>query len=872
MKKILKVLGILVLIFIIAIIAIPFLFEDTIKEKIRYAINAQLDAKVDFADVDLSLFRSFPQASVVIDELSIINHAPFEGDTLVYAKKIAVDMAITELTKEAEEAIDVHNISIQEANIIIKSDSIGNANFDIVKEKPETPEDQNSEESAPFTFTLDHYELTDSKLIYQNDQSKIKLVMTNVNHSGDGTVSGDHIILETQSTSEASFQLDDTNYLNKHQLQLDAVLDLDIKNQRYAFKENKALINKLPLAFTGYVQLAEAYTEIDLNFKTPNSDFKNFLAVIPETYAKNIDDVKTSGDFSIDGHIKGKVDDIHIPTIDISIVSHNASFQYPDLPKGVQNITIDTQLKNETGLVDDTYINIGNLTFSIDQDTFAVKGSLRNLTKNMLVAMAVQGKLNLANLNQAYPLQLEEKLNGIVKANVSTAFDMESIDKEQYQNVKSSGSASITDFNYASAELPNELYIKNASITLNPKTITLNQMEAKSGTSDLNAKGAIHNLMGFLFAKQDLKGDFKVDSEVFAINDFMAATTETTTETKDTTTTEEALQIPSFLDAKLDFNAKKVIYDNLTLQNTKGSVIIKDQTATLQNVTSNLFDGGIALNGNVSTKSETPTFDMALDLSKIDIVQSFSNLALLKSIAPIAKALTGALNTQLKLQGNLSDDLTPVLTSLKGNALAEILDAKVSTSNTPLLSKLNGEMKFLDVDKLNLKNVKTALNFDDGKVNVKPFTFDVEGIKITAGGNHSLDMNMNYNLTMDIPAKYMGDEVGSLLSQLNEQEMNTMTVGVPIGLTGNFSNPKIKMNTRQAVKQLTQQILQKQKKKATDQIVNKGTKALSDLLGGTKKTSDSTSTKTPESSEDKIKDAAKNILGGFLGKKKNTSK
>ncbi len=867
MKKALKILGIVLLLLIIGIISVPFLFKGTIQDKVRYLVNQHVDAKVDFADIDISLIRSFPQASVIIDELSIINHAPFEGDTLAYSKRIALDMSVNELFKDATEAISVQKIIIDEANIAIKTDSLGSSNFDIGK-KQEDAVDTPSEESGSFTFALEHYEINDSKILYLDDVSKTILEMTGLNHSGDGSVSGDKVILNTKTNAEASFGLDGTKYLNKNKLQLDAEIELDLKNQRYSFRENKGLINRLPLEFTGFVQLFEKYNDVDLSFKTPSSDFKNFLAVIPEVYAKNLDGVQTSGDFSINGMIKGKSDDTYIPKMDIKIASNNASFKYPDLPKEVKNININTQIKNETGLVDDTYIKIDNLTFKIDQDSFAAKGSLRNITKNMIVDMMLKGTLNLQNLNQAYPLQLEEKLNGIVNADIKTHFDMQSLEKEQYQNVKSSGTASISGFSYASPELPNDIKIEKANVNFNPGTIALDEMKATTGKSDITAAGSIKNLMGFLFAKQDLKGDFNVTSTTFAVNDFMV--NEPEEEINDAETTKgETMRIPSFLDATLNFDTKKVLYDNLVLQNTKGTVKIKDETAYLQNVTSNIFDGGMAINGNVSTKSKISTFKMALDLSQIDIVKSFNNLELIKGLAPIAQALTGNLTTQLDLNGNLNEDLTPVLTSLKGSALAKILNAQVSTTKTPLLSKLNNQLNFVELDKLNLKDIKTNLSFDDGKINVKPFEFDVEGIKITAGGDHSFDRSMNYNLTVDVPAKYLGSEAGSLISQLNEQEANTMTVGLPIGVSGNFTNPKIDLNMGQAVKQLTQQIVDKQKNKVKDKIKEKGKDVLSGILGSEKeKDTTSTQSGTPKSSEEVLKNTAKDILGGFLGKKK----
>ncbi|WP_025743858.1 AsmA-like C-terminal region-containing protein [Aquimarina pacifica] len=877
MKKVFKIFGILLLLLIVAIIAVPFLFKGTIQDKVLYQINQHVNAKVDLDNLDISLIRSFPRASIVIDEFSMTNHAPFEGDTLAYAKRIALNMSVMELFKDPSEPISLQKIIIDEASIAIKTDSLGNSNMDVTKkdDSVDAVQEKDTEEGEAFTFALEHYEINDSKILFRDDVTKMMLEMTHFSHSGDGSV-GEKIILDTQTETEASFVFDGTNYLNKNKLKLDAEIELDLENQKYIFKENTFQINRLPLEFTGFVQLADAYTDVDLSFKTPTSDFKNFLAVIPEVYTKDLSGVKTNGDFSISGTVKGKSDEKYIPKMDINILANNAYFKYPDLPKAVENININTQIVNETGLLDDTFVKINDLTFKIDQDAFAAKGSLLNVTKNMIVDMTMNGTLNLANLNQAYPMELEQKLNGILTANIATHFDMESLDKEQYQNVKSSGIASISKFVYASEDLPNEIKIETANVSFNPETITLDNMDVTTGRSDLQAKGTIQNLMGFVFSEQDLKGEFDVASTVFAVDDFMVGeseseeTTQGESENKTVATTDDdAMKIPSFLDATLNFDTETVFYDNLELKNTKGTVKIKDETAYLENVTSNIFDGNIGFSGNVSTKSETPTFDMALDLDKIDIVQSFTNLELIKSLAPIAQALTGNITTQMKLNGNLDESLIPVLTSLKGSALAEILNAQVSTTKTPMLSSLDNQLNFVDIDQLNLKDIKTNLSFDDGKINVEPFEFDVQGIKITAGGDHSFDQNMNYTMTLDVPAKYLGDEVGSLISQLDPKEADAMTVGVPVGISGNFKNPKINLNTRDAIKQLTQQIVAKQKEKVKGELVGQGQKVLTDLLGGGSKNEegDSNTTEATDTKET-LKNTAKNILGGFLSKKK----
>ena len=299
--------------------------------------------------------------------------------------------------------------------------------------------------------------------------------------------------------------------INKNSVKLDADFEMDLANQKYTFLENKALINQLPLTFDGFVKINEDNQEIDLTFKTPSSDFKNFLGVIPETYAKNLDGVETTGDFTVNGEIKGIVDEDHIPMMDISMKSDNASFKYPNLPKKVQDISIDAVLKNETGILDDTYVNLDKLNFRIDQDRFAVKGNFKNLMDNPLINLTANGTLNLANLEKAYPLDLDMDLNGILNANLTTNFDMNSIEKEQYQNVRSSGRASISDFKYTSPEIPNDVNISKASLNFNTSKVTLEEMDIKSGQTDARITGTLDNLMGYLFSDQKLKGRFTAE-------------------------------------------------------------------------------------------------------------------------------------------------------------------------------------------------------------------------------------------------------------------------------------------------------------------------------------------------------------------------
>jgi hypothetical protein len=856
LKKILKITGIVLLILIIALISAPFLFKDKIKQMVVTSINQNLDATVAFEDIDLSLLKSFPKATVSINKLSIINKAPFAGDTLLYSGEVNLKMSVKELFKGENEAMNIESFYSKDAKVNILFDKNGLGNFDIALKDAKKEDDKSSK---PFALNIQSYEFENLKFKYFDELSKMKLVVDSLNHKGVGNFAASKLDLDTKSTARVSFDMDSTNYMKNVLLDLDAILGIDLEQSKYTFKKNKALINQLPLEFDGFIQLVEAGQNYDLSFKTPTSSFKNFLGVIPAQYAGNLKTVQTTGDFTVVGFAKGMLTETTIPKFNIDISSKNASFKYPDLPKSVTNIMIDTKIINDSGLMKDTYVNLDQLSFRIDQDVFDVKAKVQNITGNPLVDAALKGTINLGNVSKAYPVKLTTPLSGILKADLVTKFDMESIDKSQYEKVKNSGNLSITGFKYTDED--NKVYTINKAVAqFNPSTINLQELDVTTGKTDLQINGVLENFYGFLFKKGDIQGTFNLKSNQIVVSDFMSKTTETAAEK---TSTAEAIKVPKFLNIKLNAAANSVLYDNLNLKNVSGTLLVKNETVTLQNVKTNIFNGLITANGSVSTKSKIPTFAMELGLNGVDIQQSFTQLDMLKNIAPIAGIVNGKINSTIHLNGNLdAKEMTPDLKTIGGDLFGQLLSTTINASNSELLTALSSNIKFIDLAKINLNDLKANLTFKDGKVNVKPFDLKYQDIKLTVGGSHGFDQSMDYDLKFNVPAKYLGSEVNGLLAKLSPSESAKLE-SIPLNatITGNFSKPKISTDMKQAVTNLANQLVQQQK----DKLLNQGTNALQNLINGNTKDKDTTKVPTKE---DKVKDKAAELLNGLFGKKK----
>lgn len=863
-KKILKWTISIILILVITLLSAPFLFKGKIEQLVTNTINKNINATVSFKETNLSFFSNFPLASVTINDIAIINKEPFLGNTLYSAKELSASMNITELFKNANEPIAIKSLATKNGEVNIIFDKNNNANYDVaIKTNSQTTTESNS-----ISLDIEEYQLENMAFHYLDENNRIKLHLQNINHSGKGNFAQDILDLDTKTKANLSVDYNNVNYLSEVAITLDAVLGIDLKNSKYTFQKNTGYINQLPLEFDGFIQLVDETQVYDINFKTPTSDFKNLLALLPKQYSGNLNTIQTSGNFDLNGAVKGTLSDSSIPTFDISFASNNAMFKYSDLPKAVKNINIDAKIINKTGNLNDIYINLEKLNFKIDEDAFAAKGKIANINTNPLIDLMAKGTINLGNINKVYPINLEQDLSGILSADLSTNFDMNSVEKGIYKNIKNTGNVNLSNFKYDGKDVANPIEINKTTVSFNTNTINLKEFDAKTGNSDLAINGSLDNFYGFLFNKEVLKGNFTLNSTNFNVSDFLGDNTKTQNledENTKTSTTNTNLKIPAFLDCKFTATAKNVTYDNIKLKNVGGIIYIKDEALNLQNLSTDVFGGKIGFDGNISTKNNNPTFKVDLDLAEINITESFSSLEMLKSIAPIAKTIGGKINSKINVAGVLDENMTPNLKTITGNLFGKLLDPKLNASNSKVLSLLSEKTSFLDVNKLDLDGINAYFSFDNGVVNIKPIPLKYKDVGIEIAGNHTFENEINYDITFNVPVKYLGTEVSGLIAKLNPKDAaDIKSIPVKTSITGSFTSPNFSTNLKDATSNLMKDLVEKQKQS----LLDKGKDKLKDLLGGNKETKDSTKTTDKDDTKDKIKNTLKNIFG----KKKDSTK
>ena len=878
-KKILKIGGISLIIIVLLMIAIPYFFKDKIKEKAIASINQNINAVASLEDISLNLFSNFPRVNISLTDFNITNKEPFVGDTLFSAKKMDLKVSISDLISGN---YNILGFDLKDASVLVHLNGEGKGNYDIALPS----EASQDKESNPFELKIQSYSVENMRFVFKNDDGNMLLVVDEIQHQGKGNFANEILDLDTKSSAKISFSMDKSNFMNKIPVALDAILGIDLKQQKYTFKDNKAIINRLDLVFDGFIQLLEKGQRYDITFSTPSSSFQNFLALIPEEYSKSIDNVKTTGNFTLNGNVKGDMIDEKIPAFNIEMFSENASLKYPNLPKTIRNINIDLKVNNTTGILNDTKVNLDKFTMTIDEDHFSAKAKVTNVIENPYVNADLKGVINLKNLSQAYPISLDKKLSGILRMDVVAQLDMNSVEKKLYQNIKSEGNVSLQQFVYEGEGFIKPFLINDAGLNFSPSHIELSRFDAKTGESDIKLQGRFDNLYGFLFKKEILKGNFSMASNKLVVNDFMQSsatekadkqTTNSSENTKTTSVSDTSIKVPAFLDCTFSANANTVLYDNLQLRNVTGKLSVKDEKVFLENLKTDIFGGEIAVSGGVSTKESVPTFDVDLTMNKLNIPEAFAQIEMLEKIAPIAKVVQGFINTKVSVNGKLNADLTPDLNTISGDLLASLVDSKIKGTESPLLSALDSHFTGLNLSNLSLKDLKASVRFENGKVNFKPFTLKYKDVSIDVNGSHGFDQAMDYKLTFNVPPQMLGNDASSLLSRLtpeNQKKIDNIPVVATVG--GTFKTPKVSTDIKQAVTGLASQIASNQinnlKEKGTDALkgiissktdsttAGKTTQIVDDLM----KNKDSALTKAKEQVKEEAKKEAKKQIGNFL--------
>lgn len=921
LRVLLTLLGLLLLLVVGAAIAVPYFFKDELITKVKQVANDQLNAQIDFEDVDLNLLRSFPNLQLSIKALEVNGIEDFEGVPLVELEALNLTVDIGSVLRSGTPIL-IRKVKLDRPMVHLLVLPDGRPNYLIAKTKGSNPANiSESPSSNDFRLLLNRYTIKNGDLIYNDRQQGLFVRAGGMAHSGSGDFTASQYDLKTETTIDTlTLSYGGFNYLHEVETALDAVFRIDQREQRYELVENDLRVNALYTTLDGFIQQVQNDYTMDLTVKAPGNEFKELWSLIPGAYTQAYEEVEVGGSFALQGKVKGvySADKELYPAIQANVNVSNGVVQYPGLPLGISDVETQLEFTSPGDDFDKITVAIPRFSLRIGDNPLEGRFMLKTPMSDPDINGRVKGVLDLGALSEAFPFEQVQELNGRIVADVTARARQSQIEGGRYEEVDMEGSLALSEVRLQSNPYPS-VRVEQARMEFSPQFVDLPQFKAQLGRSSVSGEARVDNILAYFSPEKTMKGRLKIRTEAFDANEWMQASTSNSPSTPQTTPAgrepEEAFDRFDFrLDAlaetviygdyqlrdlqlvgranaeqleveeaslkidqsdlkltgslahwydyalrggelggnlnivsnRLDLNpfmqsvespatqrpkavassgenasmgvilipenvnlflgarVGTLLYNKLIIRNLSGTLQVAEQAVALEEVRGNALGGNIQLSGAYDTKDpENPTYALAYQMESVQFQQAFDNLISVQKLAPIARSIDGAFSTSLDVNGTLTDQMQPDLSTLNAKGVFETLEAMLkSTKPTQLIANT------LDVEELksniDLSGLSGQLEIANGQVEIAPFDLRVGDLFATISGSHGLDRQMDYDIELEIPRDKLGSVgavannlLGELQGQASRLGINFNTgdmIELGLNLTGSLQAPEVKID------------------------------------------------------------------------------
>jgi hypothetical protein len=788
MKKSLKILASILLILVITLVAIPYFYKDEIVDFIKKDINNLLNATVDFKDVDVSIFKDFPNFHMQLNQFTIDGKAPFQNVQLMNVENIGLSFNIKSVL--FEDKIEIEKFSISKGVIDLQVLKNGKANYDIIKKDTVSE----SKEATSFDIQLKEYEIIDTNLSYTDNSIGFKTQLEKINHQGSGNFNADLYQLSTESTVDnLSLIYDGVQYLNNVVAKIDTDFDINGDFDTYILKNTHILINELPIAADGKFELKNDEVSIDLTYKTEDASLVKLLSLVPKNYMPDLNGVRSTGIVKLEGIVKGKSTSSIIPGFSVDINIKNATLQYPDLPEKVKNINTITSIRFKEGSnLDRMIINLPKIQFDIADNTARGNLKITQPLSDPFINTNFKSNLDFNTISNAIKFKDIKELKGLLDADFSLKGKLSAIEKQDYEKFEASGFFKLEQFEYKSDSLDYEIKIPKATFDIKPEALQIQDFEANIGESDFNLKGSISNYIAYILGKDEvLTADLSSHSNYINMNNFMD-----TTESTDTSET-ELIRIPKNINISLVSSADKVTYKDMEMNDVKANLNMKDEKAKLSAVFMKSMGGNIQMDGLYDTSGEVAKTDVSFSMDKMPIKESAIAFSAFQAYAPVLQQITGQFFSNMNFSVDFDNQMNPVLNTV--NAKGTFKTNEIYPEGIAVLKKIASITKIKELTNAKIDQFNTSFKIKNGGISILPVAFKLNDMQASFQGDFNLDQKLNLALFLDVPREKLGASINQVLESfiggLDFLKLNTNVgelIKMKFVITGTASNPKIK--------------------------------------------------------------------------------
>ena len=412
--KFLKYTGITLVTVLALMLIAPFLFADKIKEQVKKTANEKLNGELNYSDANVSFFTHFPSLTLTLNDFSLNGSTPFQKEKLVTAKEVAFGINLSSLV--FGKAIKIDQIFLSNSLINVKVNQKGEANYNVYISEPETAPKKEKEETG---LKLEEIEITNSKIIYDDQSTKVHIDAIGFNYLGNGDLSKAIFALHSKAKIEKlNIIYENEPYLMNKKVDGDLITKINTNSLSFVFEQNDLFINKLLVDFTGKFDFLKDGYDIDFIIKSNKSNLNDLFTAFPPKYITWLKDTELKGNVDLLFMLKGKyiASQNIAPDLSLDFKLKDGFVNYKKSAFPVSNLNMDISTKVASLNPELLDLNARNISLNVEKNQLKAQLKMNGLTTPD-IDMVLNSNIDLEKLNRALGIS-DIELKGMLIADL----------------------------------------------------------------------------------------------------------------------------------------------------------------------------------------------------------------------------------------------------------------------------------------------------------------------------------------------------------------------------------------------------------------------------------------------------------------------
>lgn len=710
--------------------------EDKIKTLAIESINERINTEIKVASIELSIWKHFPNVSVVFNQVQIANAKTYsEPGNLLEAESLSLSFRFWNLFGSDYK---VRKLFVENGSLSLLRNNDDEVNYIIWKQ-------DSTSTNQKFSLQFEHLQFDHIAFRYADQTMKTDARAQIKRLKLKGKLSEDIFDLQSEIQGHLeSVKVDETHYLSDKSLNASLQLQINTQTEIVSISPSEIEIAALLLKTSGTWVYAGVGSQLTLKMEGKDMDIRSIISLLPSEMSQDLTKFDSDGDFYFNANIVGKLSKDENPDIKADFGIRKATIKQKEQKINIRNLNLEGRYHNgKRRNINSSLIDIRQFSFETSTGQSKGRFKMENLSEPFV---DLKADLNLM-ISEVYAFVENEKLispEGKCKGNIAVRGnfkDLSKIDKQGFKGVIASGNLEISQGAFMLKDSDIRYNNINGLLQFENNNIIVKQLMANVSGTAIELNGKLGNVFSFLAGnKQPLYIDANLKAEELNLENFIGKESKNGQETYD-------LEFPAHIHVNLKTSIDGFRFRAFTAKDIQGQATLQNGVFETQRLRFKTMNGVVDASGNVK---QMPTGSFLIDckaqFDKVNIRELFIAFDNFGHETITAANLQGMLTANLLFRASMKSDL-----NINQNDVYAITDIKIINGELINFQPLNALSRFISLDELKhirFSELKNQIEIKQRKIFIPAMDIKSNALNLSLSGTHSFDNEVDYHINL----------------------------------------------------------------------------------------------------------------------------